>query len=258
MSENLRRIGYASLPGIHLPLVKYQPRGRVATEDGVHLIAFDLPRFGLNNVIVLGVTPPPERVLALAAEFFSASEEGYTVRLEAGAHPALEEALRSRGWQADHDLPVLVLPHIPQPPPLPSGLTIRRVTDAALLRDYVARKSDGPPGPWDGIDALLHPTLQCALDPEIALFVGYVDGMPIAQSALYRVGDIAEIGGVATHPAYRRRAIGAALTWAAVAEGAARGCTSAALAATELGLPVYQRMGFEPAFNLRRYDTPRS
>lgn len=256
MTEELRRIASASLPGIHLPLVRYQSGGRFAVVEEITLVAFDLPCFGLNNAVVLGVAPSPERLFAVADEFFAGCEHGYTVRLEADAQPALEAALRARGWVAGDDLPVMVLPRIPEPvSPSPSGLVIRRVTDEALLRDYVARKSDQP-SPWDGIDEMLHPSVACALDPDIALFVGYVDRRPIAQSALYRVGGIAEIGGVAVHPDNRRRGIGAALTWAAIAEGGTRGCTAAALAATAMGFPVYQRMGFVPVYDVRRYELP--
>src|SRR5205085_2189550 len=65
----------------------------------------------------------------------------------------------------------------------------------------------------DATDSLL-PSLACALDPEIALLVGYLDGNPVSTAELFVVGTIAGITGVATVPAYRRRGLAAALTWA--------------------------------------------
>ena len=251
---DLHDIARRSLPGIHLPLVRYQPRGRIAAQEGITLVAYDLTPWGLNTVAVLGPSPPPDRVLALADEFFAGCEQPYTVRVEAGAEHPVEQELRARGWCVEREMPVMVLPHIPPARPLPAGLTIRRVTDDTSLRDYLAKKDpDAAPSERDGIDAALNPSVAVAHDPDIALFVGYVEGKPVATSALYRVDGIAEIGAVATAPSYRRRGIGAALTWAAIAEGAARGCTSAALAATEMGYPVYAAMGFVHVTTHRTY-----
>lgn len=255
--DDLRAVANRSLAGIHLPLVRYQPRGRVAVREGVTLVAFDLRPWGLNTAVVLGPVPPPERVFALADEFFAGCERPYNVRVEAGAEHSVEQELRARGWRVQQEMPVMVLPRIPAPPPPPAGLVIRPVTDEAGLSDYLAKKDPAsPPSEWDGIDAALNPSVAVALDPEIALFVGYVDGKPVATAALYRVGDIAEIGAVATAPAYRRRGIGAALTWAAVAEGAARGCASAALTSSAMGYPVYLRMGFVHVYTYRSYTAP--
>lgn len=57
-------------------------------------------------------------------------------------------------------------------------------------------------------------------------------------------GTTAGINNVATHPDLRANGYGAALTWAAVAEGARRGCTHSILQASESGYPVYRKMGY--------------
>ena len=49
---------------------------------------------------------------------------------------------------------------------------------------------------------------------------------------------------MATPPEFRRRGYGAAATWAAIEVGAQRGCDHAVLQASEMGAPVYRRMGF--------------
>ena len=143
-----------------------------------------------------------------------------------------------------------MLPRLPAlPPPPPAGLAIRRVADEEGLADFRAVSETG--------ERVL-PSLAAALDSDVALFVGYADGRAVASSRLVRLGDIAEISGVVTTPAYRRRRFGAALTWAAVAEGAARGCTTAMLTATPLGYPVYVRMGFVPVCTYRTYLPPKT
>ena len=71
-----------------------------------------------------------------------------------------------------------------------------------------------------------------------------MDGSPVSTSLLTTSGATAGINNVATVDGSRGRGYGAALTWAAVTEGAQRGCTHAILQASESGYPVYCRMGF--------------
>ncbi len=70
---------------------------------------------------------------------------------------------------------------------------------------------------------------------------------------MFSVGRIGSIMGVATVPAFRRRGLGTALTWAAVREGAARGCTRATLAAQGASFDLYRKMGFVHVCNHRAY-----
>ena len=62
--------------------------------------------------------------------------------------------------------------------------------------------------------------------------------------------------GVVTHPEFRRRGYGTALTWAAIAAARAMGARAALLGATPLGYPVYLKMGFTPICTMRTYEPP--
>ena len=81
--------------------------------------------------------------------------------------------------------------------------------------------------------------------PGVGLLVGLVDGSPACTSAYVMSGDQIGVYWVATLEKYRRRGLGAAVTWAAIAAGRGSGGTWASLGASELGRPVYERMGFE-------------
>jgi ribosomal protein S18 acetylase RimI-like enzyme len=163
------------------------------------------------------------------------------------------------------DEPTLVLPTIlKQPPPAPAGLEIRRVSDDVGRGDLgrVLAVGFGSPTaegmvelPPDAVDDLV-PSTECARDPEVALLVGYLDGVPVSSAELFIVGQIAGITGVATVPAYRRRGLAEALTWAAVREGAERGCTCAALAGLGASYDLYRKMGFVHVCNHRAYQRP--
>src|SRR5215467_11038650 len=106
MAADLRRIADAILASVHLPLVRYQPRGRVELHEGLALVSSDLPRFGLNTAVVTRDDLPLERCFALMEAFFSGCKEPYGVRITTGAHPDFEAALCARGWRRGDEMPV--------------------------------------------------------------------------------------------------------------------------------------------------------
>jgi GNAT superfamily N-acetyltransferase len=170
------------------------------------------------------------------------------VAVEVGVAPGVEDALERRGWHLDAEEPALVLCPLPAEfPPPPAALTIRTVIDASGL-DIFRSVSATP--------SVFLPSLAAALDPAVALLVGYDAGGPVATARVTQLASITDITGVVTVPAARRRGYGTALTWAAVAEGRTRGGTAAMLTATALGYPVYVRMGFRPAGVYRTYLPP--
>lgn len=198
-----------------------------------------------NNVAVIGPIAP-ERAFARADAFFDTS---YSVTVESEVAGPVEGALRARGWELDEEEPALVLAPIPAIPPSPPDLTIRPVTTDAAFADFLA------------LSRTVHrwvPSLRAAMDPAVALFVGYWGGEAVATARLACYGAVGEITGVVTAPAHRRRGLGTAMTWAAIAEGARRGCTAITLTASAMGYPVYLGMGFVPVCSYRTYLPPSS
>lgn len=240
------------MPDLHTlvraPLLIPSPLQRYRLMPGRHLVHGDVilsasgdPGPDGNVVFVLGPVPP-EQVFALADAFFDAT--GYAVAVELEAARPMDDALRARGWRLDEEEPALALAPIPAIPPPPPGLTIRPVTTDAGFADFMALTRTGHR--WI-------PSLDAAMDSAVALLVGYDGEMPVAAARIARYGDVGDINGVVTTPDYRRRGIGTAMTWAAIAAGARRGCTAITLTATEMGYPVYVRMGFVPVCIYRTY-----
>jgi prolyl-tRNA editing enzyme YbaK/EbsC (Cys-tRNA(Pro) deacylase)/GNAT superfamily N-acetyltransferase len=131
--------------------------------------------------------------------------------------------------------------------------SIHQVGDAAQWRDMMttlaagfgAPTAEADAGvPLDSIEDAL-PSLETAQDRDIALFVGYYERQPAATAMFFRVDEAAVITGVATIPQFRGRGFGRALTWAAIREGARRGCTRAALNALGASYPLYRGMAFQ-------------
>lgn len=265
MTDDLVQIAHRALAVTHPPQYRYLPNGRWKRRGDLWLSAAGLPGPVFNKATVFNSATTIEQVFAAAGDFFDGITTDYGVMLDANVASPVEDALRAAGWQLIDEEPGMVLAALPSTiPPSPPELTIRRVIDDVTLRDFWSVSA--PPGTvdQDAVDAPLtdpftdltryfNPSVACALDPEIGLFTGYVDGRAVATAAVYRADGIAEIGAVATRPDSRRRGYGAALTWAAVAEGAARGWTAAALRASELGYSVYLHMGFVTAATIRLY-----
>jgi GNAT superfamily N-acetyltransferase len=83
--------------------------------------------------------------------------------------------------------------------------------------------------------------------PGVRCYLGEVDGQPVTTGLGVTLGFYVGISDIATLPAHRRRGYGAAVTARAVADGLAAGATWAWLQSSELGYPVYERLGFRTA-----------
>jgi GNAT superfamily N-acetyltransferase len=94
-----------------------------------------------------------------------------------------------------------------------------------------------------------------ALGADIPLrdWLALLDGVPVAAAALFVAARVAGIYNVATVPEARGRGIGRAVTTAALAEAVAREERTAVLGSSDMGYPVYRRLGFREVSRLRSY-----
>jgi len=74
-----------------------------------------------------------------------------------------------------------------------------------------------------------------------SLWVGRIDGRPVATAAAWVRGGLVGVEWISARPETRGRGVGAAVTWAATL---ADPTLPAMLIASDLGQPVYERMGY--------------
>ena len=72
----------------------------------------------------------------------------------------------------------------------------------------------------------------------------YLEGQAASTAAVIVTDGIAGVYNVATPEPFRQRGLGEAATRAVIAEGARRGCTSTTLQASDMGYPIYERIGY--------------
>jgi GNAT superfamily N-acetyltransferase len=275
-SPALRRIAHDALSLTEAAYLRHYRRGRFRLWNGVGLTASELPGPGFCFAACLGPCPPLVELLPVAREFFADCEKGWGVQVEADAGHPVEAEVKARGWAVEEDEPALVIADIAaalasggRKPPvdsrdesraMPTGgsrppLALRvartRADEAAYERVTVAAFAP-PPELADG----MKPATSYIGDPDIGLVVGSVEGEDASVAGFSISGTTAVLWGVATLEAHRGKGYGAAVIRAALAEAAARGCTSACLRSGPKSVPLYERVGFVYACNHRTYAAP--
>lgn len=139
--------------------------------------------------------------------------------------------------------------------PAPSGLTSERVSDVATLKKWLHPFSVG--FKLSDLAAKAFFDLSAALGFNSHLpwqsYIALLKGEPVACSSLFLAAGVAGIHNVATVPEARRQGIGTAITLAALREASALGYRVAVLHASQMGLGVYRRLGFEEHCTLSHY-----
>ncbi|NAZ80440.1 GNAT family N-acetyltransferase [Kineococcus sp. R8] len=138
-------------------------------------------------------------------------------------------------------------------------LPVRRLAGDAVegvpLDDAVAVALSADPR-LDEPHAVLAAYLR-SLSPAFQLFAAVdVDGAAHATSGVGVFGAEATVIFVNTGPGWRSRGIGRAMTAAALGAARAAGAEQACLNASEAGLTIYQRLGFETVARTTRFSSP--
>lgn len=216
--------------------------GGLHEDDGLLLAATGSPREWWNVAAVKKPLADPAAAVRRAVDWFSRRRQPFIMRIREGVDPGSEAAADTAGLPYSDTVPGLTLYPIGRIPDPPSGLDIRQVgvEDGIDIAFAIAAEA------FEMTDEHIEHMAPARMirDPNWRVFLGSVDGEPAATSALLVTGDVAGVYWVATLAKFRRRGFGEAITWHAVREGVASGCRVATLQASDMGRPIYERMGF--------------
>jgi len=235
------------------------PGARIERDGGVALIATGLPLRLFNQVVI----ERDAQADAIAAAVSVVRERGdlFIVNLRAGTDDAFVPLMGELGLvplSAEPWMPGMVL-H-PLPPAggalAADGHEIRTVSDAPGITDHIRTAAAGFEMPVEWLEAVMTPELGAR--PEAAVYVGYSAGVPVTTGFGFRTGRTIGVYNISTVKLARRRGLGAAMTMRIVDDGLAAGCNVAVLQATQMGLSVYERLGFRTVVEYIGYADPAS
>lgn len=169
----------------------------------------------------------------------------------------LGERLTAHGLRDAGDEPGMAvdLLALNESPAAPHALSIERVSDVEGLRKWlrVFTLAFGLP------DAVGEAMFDIEVDLSLSqhhprrLYIGLMAGEPVATSLLFLGAGVAGIYGVGTLPGARRQGVGTAMTLTPLLEARAMGYRVGVLHASEMGLGVYRRLGFQEYCRLGGY-----
>lgn len=225
--------------------------GEVLDEGGVLAVATGVPVAMLNIAFVRRPLASPRDALVAAIDFFDRQRLPFVVRVREGIDPTAEEAAEDMGMPYSDTVPGMALWPIPEPPSGSKQLRIVNVRDDRTLAQFQGVLAEGFGMPLEIAERLIAPGLL--RQDGVELYLGEADGRVVAASTLVQTGSTAGIYNVATVSDFRRRGLGAAMTWHCVSRGLQFDCSLAALQASSMGRPVYERMGFRTVAPYRTF-----
>jgi GNAT superfamily N-acetyltransferase len=128
---------------------------------------------------------------------------------------------------------------------VPAGFQIEDVRDEAALNDFKRVFVETYEIPEIMGQSWVDATLYIGIGKTPwKMFVGYLDGKPVATNMLYNGGGVASVYAVATVPDVRGKGIGGAITLKPLLEARDMGYKHAVLFSSEMGVHAYERIGF--------------
>ena len=235
-------------------IARYAPEGEIVEHDGLAILSSGLPVAALNMALVTRTLAAPGPLIAEAAAYFNARHLRFILRVREGVDPRFENEAESLGFPYSDSVPNLALEDIAVRGSFAEGLEIRLAATPAALQDHATVCAAAFGMPMYVASALVPPAILEV--PGVEIYVGYRGGSAVASAALILSHGVAGIFNVGALSAVRRQGIGEAMTWHAVRRGAAQGALFANLQASEMGRPIYERMGFRLTANYRTFHHP--
>jgi GNAT superfamily N-acetyltransferase len=240
------------------------PGARLLRQDGLVLAIGTVPSPTIVNTI-LPVAPliEPDAMDRALVPF---REVGHGVGIWTRDHldAGLTAAMLARGYRRVMGLPGMVLRERPAAEAAPEGVDVHAVeTDDDLRRWLEANlegfaEDDGDREAMRSVFSTVQGLTGTTPDGSMAGFYAEAEGTPAGAAMVFvdPVTRVGIVGWVGTHPAFRRRGIGRAVTLAAVLAGFDLGAVTMSLQASPMGLPVYAKMGFETVTGYQIWTPP--
>jgi GNAT superfamily N-acetyltransferase len=235
-------LAQAAYADMFVAIAASAPAARIERRDGLLMVGPGalLPRY--NAAFTYETPADPAATVAAGAAFFAARKSRWMLKASGPAAAALDGAARAAGMVHEQEPGMLLtsLGDVAEP----ASLTIAPVEDVASLWTFDRTMQAGFTSDLPIAAPVVMNSGALLLAVGLRFFLGSCDGVPVATATLFVRNGVACIADISVVPAYRRRGFGAAITAHALTEGRKHGCVVAYLEASEMGAPVYRRLGF--------------
>ena len=165
----------------------------------------------------------------------------------------LTDRLKARGFFNSGDMTYMAadLREINLYSPEPKGFKIQEVQTDSELKTYFQIWSTGYEYPTFLGENMYNTTIKKPISHESIhgkLYLGYLNGKPVATSRLFIGAGAAGLYWVTTIPEARGKGIGTQMSLRPLKDGLNAGYPLGVLDSTDMGYPVYKKMGFKEYF----------
>ena len=162
--------------------------------------------------------------------------------------PDLAKTLEDKGLTQGAELTGMAvdLPALNEEAAVPQGFTLSEVDDGDSLATWcqIMTTVSGFPDFASSAWLEMYQDIEVLDDPLWHLYLGNIDGTPVATSELFLGGGVAGIYGVTTVPEFRGRGIGTAMTLSPIIDARRRGYAIGVLFSSEMAVGIYADWGF--------------
>lgn len=241
-------------------LIGHARDGTFDESDGLVLFAgaHNYPGAYCNGLVRLDAAMPADEGLSRARTFFSPRRRGYVLWASDHCDRDLQAAAAEGGFfqrPPETGSPLIM---IERPVDEPTGPEADQVVDDEGARDYLAVIADAY-GMGDAPTQLVE-AIFCSpaaiLAPGAAAFVVRRDGKPAAAALGILAGDVLGTMWAATTTEARGQGLGGDCLRRVINWGFGRGARMAVGQSSQMGTPLWERMGFDVVSHYRRYVVP--
>lgn len=161
--------------------------------------------------------------------------------------------LLQHGFQFIDSTPGMAIKLDDLPPPAHGSLSLQRVEDLPALRVWVDTFARGFDLPDSMARAFLAVFENFGFVLPIRHYLGLLDNQPVATSSVFFGAGVAGIYNVATLENVRGQGFGTAMTLTPLYEARQLDYRAGILQSSEMGYPVYQRLGFQKLCQMEHF-----
>lgn len=237
------------------------PQGEYAEEADVrwYRTGVLVPKYNMICDPRFTVSSAAQRIQEVSAGFIEAGVP-FQWLLGPGAKPeGLGDHLEECGFEPEAPLPGMAMPLAElDTSKVNKELEMVEVSpdDEESLKTFAETTSAGFGIPGElapQIASLFAPAAGAAPDPSTRIWVGTLDGEPVASGVLFLAAGVAGVYFIATVNEARGQGFGATVTIKMLQAARGMGYKIGILHSTEAGFPLYQKLGFKTYCQLRPY-----